>query len=681
MQRNSITGKLIVFALAIALILASVACGNSDNQSNSQNDTESATQNEGQELGQNSEKTGDGEGSEQPQGAQQDATQNAGQNDMASDYVLMDRGHDTALIINPRSGVSEVVSVSEIAQKAKLLDSVNVNDLNIIYRLDDILVIAYHDLDGLSYVDAYDIKSNGRANLITTRDHIWGIDAYKGCIYITLGGYVPEITDVYYLYENKYTITATEDAPVILSETSEGSQFLNGVPINNICTNTTSEGSYISDSVARSLDEYGFFVGYGADFYAPRYFRVYANGDKEEIALDDKEVYPCGFDKDNLYYIQYDIDEGKRSLWCHSISNGTDNLLCDEDPTILYAKEGICFAVSERINAALVENHIYYYSPEKGTIELFAASSGAGYANTNPGVDGFTVIGGVAYYLAVSDSNSDSDSESNSGPDSNSDSDKKGVYEWYELPDFTEGGQPQQTGIISRENSARDLGNLEAMTFDYECPYCGNRVGQYYAEKLVVDPQICKDDQIAAIYQQINSLVENQESEWETEYISANVIDDDLYCDNHDGLNGYVQSACWTFGNVKKVFDHYIQIRFDVLFFGGNKSQISDVRCYLLDTDTGKQAGINQIFDISENEFKTLAAECTLEELETDNAYQYEGLSSEQLYELAYENASFDMQMSFEEDGLHLSYDLFSISKYPFPFIGGVIPYDRLGME
>lgn len=101
---------------------------------------------------------------------------------------------------------------------------------------------------------------------------------------------------------------------------------------------------------------------------------------------------------------------------------------------------------------------------------------------------------------------------------------------------------------------------------------------------------------------------------------------------------------------------------------------------YLFDLDDGSIVSVEDILNVSEEEFRTLAAEYTVEDFR-ENGEKYFSSDEDSIYEYAYKYVDFDHFMHFSVEGVVIEYSPYELGSFGAGFIPATIPYEELGIR
>jgi len=180
-------------------------------------------------------------------------------------------------------------------------------------------------------------------------------------------------------------------------------------------------------------------------------------------------------------------------------------------------------------------------------------------------------------------------------------------------------------------------------------------------------------DMYHSFYEQGESMAESAENDFFGE-------DADEYMSE---IPGY--SFTFSFSDVSEPVKNYLQICFDGYeYYGGAHGMPFQVFC-LFDTRTGERKKIKDLFPGTEDAFRDIVADYTLEDWKKDGELYYESYTAgdeeqEKTQRATFrESASFDMDVSFGKDGITVYYSPYAVGPYAAGFIPVEIPYGALG--
>ena len=90
---------------------------------------------------------------------------------------------------------------------------------------------------------------------------------------------------------------------------------------------------------------------------------------------------------------------------------------------------------------------------------------------------------------------------------------------------------------------------------------------------------------------------------------------------------------------------------------------------------------MTDVIGVSEEEFRTLAAEYTVADYLGENGVLYFEIEEDALYDAVYEYAGFDCQMYLGADGVVVEYYPYHLGPYASGIIEVTVPYEELGLK
>lgn len=236
----------------------------------------------------------------------------------------------------------------------------------------------------------------------------------------------------------------------------------------------------------------------------------------------------------------------------------------------------------------------------------------------------------------------------------------------------------------------------------YYCGECGDWVYYYYIEDVqIADTSIPHWEEINEILKETtDSWTNDADAHGRSRYMDGTVVIDpgltepDEYADdsiNHLRHTDYLtQSYMITLsgigGRTLESLDG--SERYDCLEFSYYEDWHShQVRIYswfstalLFDLSDGSELDLGNICSISEEEFRSLAAEKTVEVCQDRYQHYFEDRGEEEIYATAYEYAGFDCMMLLNQKGVAVIYntEVFGVEKLDFTV---TIPYEELGLR
>ncbi len=296
------------------------------------------------------------------------------------------------------------------------------------------------------------------------------------------------------------------------------------------------------------------------------------------------------------------------------------------------------------------------------------------YSEGNNGYDAFSVKDDRVYYLFFDGKGEDG---------------RKGDVVWrYVLLDDPS-KTPVKTGAVERHEDFADFGLVTAETDNKKDKASGDFVyfmGSYQSfrfnddiknadvmnkelEKIDEDFRKAGDEVARSAKSEIvDNAEEGNDVEWFRDYI------------------GHGYSYDLSFSGASKVGEHHIQVAFDDYEYYGGAHGIGSSHYYLFNTDTGKTEKFTDLYKGSEEEFKEIALEYSINDWKNDPEYYYEDYdgtkeSEDKMKESFLECISRDMNICFSDDGIDLCYPPYAVGPYASGEIRVRVPWFALGIE
>jgi hypothetical protein len=416
------------------------------------------------------------------------------------------------------------------------------------------------------------------------------------------------------------------------------------------------ESLYSSDAVSfkRTLDECGFIYGSGSDGY----YIINSKGKTLKILDNTNDVYLQYYGPDVFIYQSSSYERGTSSLYILDIETKTSYQLTEEWPaTGFLGRDGwkyyYYYQTSDEYGINV--NHVYEYNYMNGeTTPLFEAKTIPGSGISAPGVEEFRVFGGRVYTIDLID----------------------GEIRWMSA-DITNGrADLQDIGCPSGKVDIFDLGSIDHYSAESCCEDCGMALHQKYTEFFILD------DKYSTCADKINdSLNEKAQA-----FISSGMEGDgDVYdspCEDHQEHPAWYRvTEDINVSEVNIIDDRYLAVNMSGYWYGGGAHGLPMRNQYLFDLETGEELFFTDFYTGTEEEFKTLIAEKTVEDCESygDFAPYYDPEDLDQLYEDAYNYACLgESNIEFTDDGIVYYYTPYQMGPYAAGYIEFTIFYVEL---
>lgn len=236
-----------------------------------------------------------------------------------------------------------------------------------------------------------------------------------------------------------------------------------------------------------------------------------------------------------------------------------------------------------------------------------------------------------------------------------------------------------------------DMASVDSEEESYYCSLCGELEFGYYIEVAqITDSSIPYMEEInETIKEVVYNLLENESrrTPYDNRITDPDLIEPDgsshishsevypkVYEILFDGMTEYVLESIEDnkqYNCLEVDYHHYF-------YCIGNDFSKSYRTRLLFDLSDGSLINLGDICSISEEEFRTLAAEYTLEDFRNDDIRYYYNTDEEEIYSDAYNYAKFGCLMSLTSDGVKIIYRPETLGE---KFIEVTIPYDELGLR
>ncbi len=275
---------------------------------------------------------------------------------------------------------------------------------------------------------------------------------------------------------------------------------------------------------------------------------------------------------------------------------------------------------------------------------------GSGYG-MRPGVDGFKILDGDIYCLTVID-------------------------EKLEYARVTyDGSAPTYSAIdcVFGKTNVLSMGNVEYFSKNYYCPHCGAVVQQVYLEHFILNSDV------SPAADEINRELEDSYTNAIAMYDSANYDHGEDECEYHkEHPEYYCITEEFNIGQVSTILDKFLVVDTSGYWYGGGAHGMPLRSQVIFDIKTGEQLFLEDLYNGTEEDFKKLCAEKTVENYKEDSM-PYFSDDAQLVYDQAYEYASITgSYVEFCEDAAYLVYAPYEMGPYASGFIEVKIPYDEL---
>lgn len=485
------------------------------------------------------------------------------------------------------------------------------------------------------------------------------VEYYKGALHIAVNHSRDSEGHLSKRYENCYTF---DEAKKEFTETSAGLEALFEASIARDYNVMARMGYELNERqcFAHTMDEVGWVLAMNDGEYAC----ITADGEVTPIAplIDDDYPYIATYDDKYIYFSNWDSSTYKYRIYCYDLGRERARglTLPEESATVLGYLDGALYYSIESVPEYGYPVHtIYSYNGGDGrSVKLYEAESVPG-AQFTPGTEGFRIIGDRLYYIAFS----------------------KDKLEWVSADAHTQDDTAKPVGCVEEELELFRYGQVDSSSEESECPYCGTTLYQYYAENFVLD------DKYSPNAAKINSFLKDRREAFfgsmdNDEYAPV----DDSQCEYH---KEYPVQNCITddlnVGGVEFIGDgKYLAVSMNGYWYGGGAHGYPNREQYLFDLETGEQVTIGDLYTGSEEEYKDLVAQATVDDYlsYSSDTSPYSVGDSRAVYAQAYDEASFDSpNIEFNADSVTVYYPPYDMGPYASGYIEVVIPYQDLNID
>ena len=308
----------------------------------------------------------------------------------------------------------------------------------------------------------------------------------------------------------------------------------------------------------------------------------------------------------------------------------------------------------------LARNDVYSYDLVTGGTEfLYTSATLPGPGGTwqiNPGATDFNCYDGKFYYRAIS--------ENSTG--------------WAVYDPKTGTGQGDMLPVIDEERTFAKYGKVLYESGSIRDEKWDLEIYTYYIECFQLDDSYQNADKINQVLEQkqqeeIDTV--QQSAENEKGYITEEDAQDERF-------TPYPYSYDMSFGQVNMLGSHYLTVNYDGYEYWGGAHGYPYRQHYLFDLNTGEELTIYDLYTSTEENFKDVVAKYSIQDWkENPEIYFNSEEEEETVYQDFYDNASLDMAMRFEKQGIVIEYSPYEYGPYAVGFIEIPIPYDVLGIE
>lgn len=394
---------------------------------------------------------------------------------------------------------------------------------------------------------------------------------------------------------------------------------------------------------------------------------------------DGRFLTGVGFTQDEGggYYSIYDL-EG-------AFSDGTDvreGTYVWSDGSYLGMSDGYLYFY--RYNKTSYEQNQYtfyrynLYDTEAEVELLYETSDVVGQpyqVEGNNGIAGFTVQGDTCYFMDFDE----------------------GSLWWYSCDFSDEAHTLTRLDAVDEYHGIFDAGEITYVTDSYQCGDCGELIYEFYVEGIqLYEEAVTADGQpvedATAIVNKINEVLAEEMNRVvslrgeQLETYRTQGTSGDHICDSYTGRSTFeVKTDGITRYRFRKDGQEEELVCLEADYSGydymGGAHGYPWRSHLFFDLSDGSAIGMADVIGVSEEEFRTLAAEYTVADYQGENRGLYFETEEDTLYENVYEYAGFDCNMYLGADGVVVEYSPYQLGPYASGTIEVTIPYEKLGLE
>ncbi|MCR4756711.1 MAG: RsiV family protein [Butyrivibrio sp.] len=516
------------------------------------------------------------------------------------------------------------------------------HSIDIEYSYGDIVFCSvYNSTNDWKKRDYYAVNTKTKDSVLFCEvegNYYYDIDYYKGSIYITG-------RDLEKKFEFSDSLEFSE-SEVDLKDFFEGAKDY-AIQLSLI----SEKGSY-----TRVFDEIGFVPAFNDEYNDEVLFTITKDGEVTKVPYEYQQSNALfGYDKDGFIIYSYDEDHNFIKAELVDPKTGEAKEFCSD--SYVYCKgfdNNYIYYIDEVYTDTYMMDETYYYSydvknGEEKLLYKKERTPGSGYNSSYQ--DGYYINDGKIYFTDVDGSQG----------------------KWLIID--ASSGDIHPTDCVYDEYSALKYGTVEYEAPKYDCPNCGKTLMRTYQEYFVLS------DEYSDHADEINQSIKENIIRYDVDKIFGDYDEDDCSWrgDYYSDVTDTYEQMTW---NVDIIKDHYLTVDESYYSMGVGAAHGYGAGYMLVyDLDTGKKMGISDFFDGTEEEFKKLMAEKTVEyfnstEGEERNSHDDIG-DDESIYHNAYEQAGFDTtHLEFYEDHVTLVYYQYEIAYYAAGCFYIDIPYE-----
>lgn len=263
---------------------------------------------------------------------------------------------------------------------------------------------------------------------------------------------------------------------------------------------------------------------------------------------------------------------------------------------------------------------------------------------------------------------------------------------WWFMGDLSGGEYAEsRLGLVDEYRGIFNVGEVGFDCNKFDCAGCGDNLFGYYVESIRLSENVIPHaEQINEVLKKITQTEVNLGEEEMRNSIERYQEDleshgqDEMCKSSHFGSRyslafDYIGSTQYTFECAD--IDEETQYVFLEVDFSGDEYMGVPYKCIsFFDLSDGSEINIGDICNVSEERFRTLAAEYTVEDYRENNSI-YFVYDEKELYDEVYEYVNFDVLMHLSDAGVVIEYSPFHLGPFISGFIQVTIPYEELGIR
>lgn len=253
--------------------------------------------------------------------------------------------------------------------------------------------------------------------------------------------------------------------------------------------------------------------------------------------------------------------------------------------------------------------------------------------------------------------------------------------------------EPNSEETVWPEQTISDAGEVVYGHNEYTCEACGEELFAYYTESVIFSTEVIPcAEQINEILQEgmendiqlsensLERFLEGHQSEIDAE--GQESLCDKYHYGDMEFFTDYFTGATQYVFEREGEEDQYLCLEVDFEGYGywGGVHGMPFKETNLFDLNDGSIVSVGDIVNISEEEYRTLVAEYTVEDFR-ENGEKYFSNNEDSIYEDVYKYVDFDHYMHFSMEGVVIEYSPYELGCFGAGFIPVTIPYEELGIR